>query len=145
LAAVLFAAWIAWLAYLALPSTTPREVLSPAQFLVSTLDVVAQVDADGDGRPIPRVKVEEIHWPAHQAQQLVGQVIPVNHLERFDALRGWTGPGLYIMPLIQTGGHYQVASPPRSPGYDGGSPFFPRIYPATPLNRRQLAAIRKPE
>jgi hypothetical protein len=141
LAVVLFIAWVSWLGWLALPTTTPREVLSRAQFLASQYDVIAQVDADPEGRPLPRVKVEGVTWPKEEAGNLLGPVIDVANL---DQCKGWDRPGVYILPLVKDGDHYRVATVPRSPGYEGASRRYPRIYPATEQNRRQLAAIPKP-
>ncbi len=139
---ILFLGWVSWLGYLALPSVTPREILSRSQFLVSQLDVIAQIDADADGRPVSPLRVEEVHWP-ESARELVGKSLAVTNLKEMKD-HGFIGPGLYIVPLIRDGDAYRVAPAPRTPGYDGGSHRFPRIYPATEQNRRQLAAIPKP-
>jgi hypothetical protein len=142
LAVVLFLGWIAWLAYLAMPSVTPREVLSHSQFLISQLDVIARIDADAEGRPVSPIHVEEVHWPA-SAKDKVGQSLVVTNIKGMKD-HGFAGPGLYIVPLIRDDDAFKVAPAPRSPGYDGGSHRFPRIYPATEQNRRQLAVIPKP-
>jgi hypothetical protein len=139
LALGLFAAWIGWLGYLALPSTTPREVLSHAQFLVSQVDAIARVDAADSGNPNPLVRIEEVHWPAEKSQELVGQTVRITNLGSF--VQGWNGPGSYILPLQANGTDYQIAAIPRSPGFERLSL---RIYTATPQNRRQLEHIPKP-
>jgi hypothetical protein len=141
-AVLLFLGWIAWLGYLALPSVTPREVLSHSQFLVSQLDVIARVEADERGHPAARVAVEEVLWPAGQ-QDLAGRPLTVTNLSES---KGFTGPGAYILPLVRADDAYKVAAAPRSPGYDGGvSSRFPRIYPASEQNRKQQESIPKPE
>jgi hypothetical protein len=133
--AVLLVCWLAYLGYLALPTTTSRIVLSRAQFLASTHDVIARLDADDSGKPKSSVLIEEeVHVPAEDSGKLAGQTIQVNHLET----RGWAGPGLYILPLRRNGGRWEVAPVPRSPGYSRNQPM---IYPLTPLTRRQLAEI----
>ena len=139
LAVVLFAGWISWLGWLALPSVTPREVLSRPQFLISQLDVIAQVDADAEGRPKPQVKVEEVHWPA-AAKELAGKTLTVTNLNQ---CYGWDKSGPYILPLVKDGDNYRVVAVPRSPGSEGASSRFPRIYQATEQNRRQLEAIER--
>jgi len=139
LALGLFAAWIAWLGYLALPSTTPREVLSHAQFLVSQVDVIAQVEAADSGKPNPLARIEEVHWPAGKAQELVGQTIRITNLGSF--VQGWNGSGSYILPLQANGTDYQIAAVPRSPGFERLSL---RIYGANSQNRLQLEHIPKP-
>lgn len=147
LVASLFVLWVGYLVYLS--STTSRQVLSRAQFLVSTLDVIAYIE-DDNGQPSTKVRVEEVHWPASQ-QELVGKTIEVANLRHCRVpissdSREWPipGPGLYILPLIQRGEVYEVATIPRSPGFDGLSRQDCRIYAATPQNRRQLAVMPKP-
>ena len=134
----LLAGWIGYIAYQAL-AFGRFPVVSHAQLLVSTLDVVADVAADADGRPEPKVHVVEVHWPAGQ-QQIARQDITVTNLP---GAAGFQGAGRYILPLVPgEGGEYQVAGLPRSPGFDGRSAHF--IYPDTPLTRRQLDAVPKP-
>src|SRR5437660_1454248 len=94
LAAALFLAWIGWLAYLAARTSHPI-VLSRPQFLVSNLDVSAEVG--GGARPDPKVAIKKVHWPhTEQAQKMVGQTIEVSNLPECG---GWKGPGTYILPL----------------------------------------------
>jgi hypothetical protein len=148
--ALLFAGWIGWLAYLAATTTKPI-VLSRPQFLFSTLDVVAQVDAKG-GQPVEKVTVLEVHWPPH-ADAFKGQSIIVANLK--DCARkesGWTGPGEYILPLEkvdQKDDHFEVVKIPESPGFPErspkGSPNRYRIYRRTPETMRQLESIQKPD
>jgi hypothetical protein len=140
LIAVLFALWISYLIYLALPTTTSREVLSRAQFLVSNLDVVAQVGAEPNGGPDPKVVVEQVHWPK-EAEKLAGQSVTITNLT--PGASGWHGPGRYILPLMKEDSTYRVAPIPRSPGYETSHPRFP-IYSATEQNLRQLDSIPKP-
>jgi hypothetical protein len=142
IATILFLGWLSWLGYLALPTVTAREVLSHSQFLISQLDVIARIDADADGRPVSPMRIEEVHWP-ETAKDLVGKSEVVTNLKEMKD-HGFIGPGLYIVPLVKDDAAWRVAPAPRSPGYDGGSHRFPRIYPATEQNRRQLAAIPKP-
>jgi hypothetical protein len=144
LAALLFAAWIGWLVYLvysmtsSLPTGATRPVvLSRPQFLVSSLDVsadVPKIDADP-----AEVIIREVFWPTKEAQDLIGKHIKVSHLP--ECREDWLGPGEYILPLEPFGEKgYQVVPLPRSPGFPSGRP---RIYPSTPQTRRQLQAIRK--
>jgi hypothetical protein len=143
LAGVLFAAWIGWLVYLvyAMKSSVPPGasrpvVLSRPQFLVSSLDVsadVSEIDADP-----AEVTVREVFWP-NTEQDLVGKKIKVSHLP--ESREDWTGRGEYILPLERLGENgYQVVPLPRSPGFPSGRP---RIYPSTPQTRQQLKEIRK--
>src|SRR5262245_1750020 len=138
--AVLFLGWIGWLAYLAATTTRP-VVLSRPQFLVSTLDVIAQVEGD---HPALTVTVVEVHWPPGQ-EDWKGKVITVINLP---ACEGWHGPDTYILPLVKDGERFQVASLPTTPGYGSSAGALPpreRIYPLTAETRRQLDSIQKPD
>jgi hypothetical protein len=141
---ILFAAWMGWLAYLAATAAQPI-VLSRPQFLVSTLDVIAEVDQIEPGSEIT---VREVHWPDADRAKLQDKRIKVVNLAD---CTGWNGPGLYILPLMRSGKEaYQVAPQPPSPGFSGERGAQrdlekgPRIYPASPEARRQLNAIPKP-
>jgi len=147
LAAMLFAAWIGWLVYLVVamkralpPGATRPVVLSRPQFLVSSLDVIAQVDGiDSDPE---EVTVREVHWPkGKETEELIGKKIRVSRLP--ECRDDWVGRGEYILALAPLGEKgYQVVSLPRSPGFPSGRPW---IYPSTPQTLRQLQEIRKSE
>jgi hypothetical protein len=141
IAAALFAGWIGWLAYLAATTTHP-VVLSRPQFLVSTLDVIADVHA-ANGHPAEEVTVREVHWPPNGREKLVGEQIRVIDLPRCE---GWDGAGSYILPLVRDGDAYRVASTPPSPGYNPLTDDAPqRIYKVMDETLHQLEAIHKPE
>jgi hypothetical protein len=139
LAAAAFVAWLGYLAFLALTTSRPI-VLSRPQFLVSSLDVIAEVE-EADGRPGPVVIVREVHFPADRTE-FVDQPLTVRNLPGLTSAQGWTGPGLYILPLVAVGKDYEVAPLPPSPGFNAGQP---RIYPLTPHTRGQLAQVPKPQ
>ena len=143
IAALAFAAWVSWLGYQAWSRGRDYPVLSHSQFLVSTLDVIADVKATPDGRPDPAVTVREVHWPA-SAAEMVGKTITVTNLT---SSFGYREPGEYILPLVRGEGadEYRVAGLPRSPGFDtfASPPHF--VYPLMPITRRQLEAIHKPD
>jgi hypothetical protein len=137
-ALVLFLSWIGWLAFLAVTTTRP-VVLSRPQLLVSTLDVIAEVNAAGD-HPAEEVLVKDVHWPAEE-KALAGRRITVIDLPNGD---GWMGPGMYILPLVKEGEGYRLATIPSSPGYDATlRGDRPRIYPVTPETLAQLDEIPK--
>lgn len=140
LAAALFVLWIGWLVSLIFRTPKDDETLSHAQFLVSKLNVIAEVKEE-NGKPSPKVVVEEVSWPAKERQELAGKTIVVSNIGR---CQGFEKPGLYILPLVELADHteYQVAAVPRSPGYEGM--LSPRIYPASSQARKQLASIAKP-
>jgi len=141
IAAALFAAWLGWLAYLAATTTRP-VVLSRPQFLVSTLDVIADVHA-ADHEPATDVIIRKVQWPVQGGQDLVDKKIHVTNLA---GCAGWTGPGSYILPLVRDGDAYRVAAIPPSPGYNALNDEAPvRIYPATEEALHQLDEIRKPD
>jgi hypothetical protein len=140
-ASTLLAAWIGWLGFQAWTRGRDYPVLSHSQFLVSTLDVIAEVRAAADGGPDPVVTLRRAHWPTGQ-DELAGRSITVANLP---AARGYRGPGEYILPLIGGDGpqEYRVAGLPPSPGFET-VPALYSIYPAGPKTLRQLAAIPKP-
>lgn len=140
LTVLLFAGWLGYLAYLAATTTHPI-VLSRPQFLMSTFDVVAQVDAE-DHLPAPKVTIQEVSWPAGEQSKWAGKTVEVTNLHQ---AVGWQGPGEYILPLIPVGNAYQVAPTPPSPGYPGRQLSVYHIYPRTAETMRQLHSIRKPE
>jgi hypothetical protein len=132
-------AWVGYIAYQAL-AYGRFPVVSHSQLLVSTLDVVADVTADGEGRPLPTVHVVEVHWPPGR-KDLTGQDVKVVNIDQPN-VKGFQGPGRYILPL--TGGDrgtYRIAGLPLSPGFQS---FDLLIYPDTPLTRKQLDAAPKP-
>jgi hypothetical protein len=130
-------AWVGYVAYQAL-AYGRFPVVSHAQLLVSTLDVIADVTADADGRPEAKVHVVEVRWPAGK-KDLAGQDLTVANMTD---TTGFQGPGRYVLPLVAgEHGAYRVANLPRSPGFEH-TVFF--IYPDTPLTRQQLDAAPKP-
>jgi hypothetical protein len=139
--AVLFAAWLGWLTFLAVTTSRPI-VLSRAQLLVSTIDVMAEVPEKG-GRPADQATVTEVHWPTDGPEQkLVGKTIRVVNLP--DCEFKWTGPGRYILPLVKDGDAFRVAAIPPSPGFDSDMQGQQaRIYPLSPQTLEQLQAIHK--
>jgi hypothetical protein len=149
LTAVLFVGWIGYLAYLAFTSGTrpvTQEhpiVLSRAQLLVSTLDVIAELHADQD-RPATTVTIKAVHWSRQEPPPVSpGATISVPNLAHSS---GWKGPGEYILPLVKTaGGEYEVASTPLSPGYKPSGEAPARIYPSTLQTLSQLKMIPKPD
>jgi hypothetical protein len=146
LAALLFFAWIGWLAYLAAKVTLePPLVLSRPQFLVSNLDVVAQVEQipDHDDK-LTTVNVVQVYYPPGE-KALEGKTIQVAGLA--GCHKDWKGPGQYIVPLVRSGDKYFVAAVPHSPGFPpaGEQPHRCRIYPANPQTLAQLKSIPKLE
>lgn len=132
-AATAFALWIAYLIYLSLTARNP-VVLSRGQFLVSNVDVIAEVGS----KESKTVKVLEVRWPRNDPDHLAGKEISVSNLPDCEGL---AGPGQYILPLFGQGTTYRVAAVPRSPGYSGA--LHGRVYPDSPQTRGQLDEIHK--
>ncbi len=138
---VLFLGWLGWLGYLAWTTSRPI-VLSRPQLLISTVDVIAEVQEKA-GKPSDHATVLEVHWPpSGPEQKLVGKTIRVVNLPESEFK--WIGPGQYILPLVKDGNAYRVAEIPPSPGFDSDlHGERPRIYPRTPETIKQLDSIRK--
>jgi hypothetical protein len=141
LAAVLFAGWIGWLAYLAVTTTHP-VVLSRPQFLVAGLDVIAELKADGD-HPDPHIRRVHVLWPRDRKDQ-VPRELDLANLKELTSANGWQGPGAYLLPLVKMKGsdEYRVAVIPPSPGYSSDRSPPLRIYPDTTETRSQEQRIR---
>jgi hypothetical protein len=134
-AALAFCAWIGWLTYLAVTASRPI-VLSRPQFLVSQIDVTAELSGTADH---PNAEVTVIDVYSKPKEKLAK--IEVTNLAELTPADGWAGPGVYILPLQKLeNGNYRVAPIPRSPGFQGRD--HPRIYPATPQTLEQLRQIR---
>lgn len=141
-ALAIFIAWLGWLLNLALTTARPIVLCEP-QFLVSSLDVLAQVDSVNGGE----VMVKEVHFPPAESDKLVGKKIKVTNLDQ--CKDDWQGSEyLYILPLVADGKDaYRVAPLPRSPGFagPGSKAGRPHIYPVTEETRKQLDRIQKPQ
>jgi len=142
-AAILFAAWIGYLAFLAATTTEPI-VLSRTQFLAAELYVEASVSADpaNANKPSDVVMIKQVVWSA-DAADAKRTTVKVKGLGDVNEQRGWKGPGEYILALSRTkeGGDAVALTPvPRTPGFPGAGG---RIYEATPTTRRQLELLAK--
>ena len=133
-AAGLFAAWLGYLAFLALTASHP-VVLSRPQFLVADLWVIA--DVDGPEGAVTVRKVEYAAPPVMAVAPKEGAAIEVKNLA--ECKKDWAGKGGYVLPLVVDGSGYRVPPIPRSPGFGSGPP---RIYPDTPETRDQLHEMR---
>lgn len=139
LAFLVFAGWMAWLGYQAL--TFGRfPVLSRAQLLASTIDVIGVVTAGPDGRPLKSVQLQEVIWPKDGGRLKTGETIEVANLAEST---GFVEPGSYILPLVrdEKSSQFRVAALPPSPGFMPAGQLF--VYPLTPVTRKQLESIPK--
>jgi hypothetical protein len=145
--AVVFAGWIAFLAYLALTTTHP-VVLSRPQFLAADTCVLAELKAGDDGAPAAAVEVRKVFWSAGNPPKGAITVANLPELRRKgdskDPDHGWDGPGEYVLALTRVRGNpdnlYRITPIPRSPSFWG--PQQGRIYPASPRVLRQLEALQ---
>ena len=166
----LFVVWLGYLGYLVLCRPhTPDGVrgafngrpltLSRPQFLVSTVDIVAQVN-DEKGED---VIVKEVLYPNEKAAVRAGDQIKVTNVGQCRAVRDpmekdretpldYTGPGEYILALQadprKDDKTFQVVPTPPSPGFPpahGDRVGPPRLYPATPEMRAEYRQINKRE
>lgn len=154
---LLFGGWLSYLGYLVVCRPhTPNGVrgafegrpltLSRPQFLVSTLDVVAEVSGDNG----EHIVVQEVLFPKTDAPVKAEETIAVEQIEQ--CLADYTGPGRYLLPLqiLDEGKgkrRFQVAPTPPSPGFpslQGVRVGPPRIYPATDEMLAEYRQISKP-
>jgi len=156
--AVLFAAWLGYLAFLAFITTRDVIVLSRPQLGTSQLDVIARrTGAD-------TFQVTEVLYPPDAGKQAEwkGKTITVANIAKcqlYSAKNGGqpvppdTGKS-YLLPLQSQPGdeptRLEVVPIPASPGYSGEAHGLgpaagpPRIYPADGEVIRQYHTIPKP-
>lgn len=169
LAAVLFLGWLGYLGYLVIcrphaPSGLLGAfegrplTLSRPQFLVSTLDVVAEVS----GEKGETVLVKEVLFPPSSPLK-PGTEIRVENIDQCRSLSDplaktadppldYSGPGLYLLPLQAVDAkdlhRYQVVPVPPSPGFatvPGAHSELLRIYPAIAEMLAEYREIEKTE
>jgi hypothetical protein len=157
LTVVLFAGWLGYLGYLVVcrphaPSGLRGAfagrplTLSRPQFLVSTVDVVAEVKDDKG----EQVVVKEVLFPKENAPVQEGETIRVEQIEECGG--DYTGPGRYLLPLQSLDGakgarRFSVTPTPPSPGFpslQGVHVGLPHIYPATEEMLAEYRQIAKP-
>ena len=141
-AAGLFAAWIGYLAFLALTASHP-VVLSRPQLLVADLYVTARLSAK-EGKPAPEVTIDKTLWTRDEKDALPsGTQVTVANLADCGAEQGWQGEGVYVLPLVKSEAkdRYRVAQIPLSPGFAPDTAHRLRIYPATDEVLRQVDEI----
>jgi hypothetical protein len=169
LTVVLFFGWLGYLTYLVICRPhTPGGLLgafegrpltlSRPQFLVSTLDVVAEISGDKGEKVI----VQEVLFPKSNPPVKPGEEIHVENLSRCRPLSDplakevnpppdYAGPGLYLLALQaldpKEPHRFEVVPTPPSPGFptpQGVNVGPPRIYPATAEMLTEYREIAKP-
>jgi hypothetical protein len=146
LALALFLAWLGYLGYLVAQRPRGAVVLSRPQFLVSELDVVANVKAGSDVVEV----VEVLSADTEAAKKLKGSEITVTNLAKCgppDDLKGerpdLKGDGEYLLALHEVNPdkkEYAVVPTPPSPGFKRGTP---RVYPYTKEVAAQYKQVPK--
>jgi hypothetical protein len=169
LTVALFLGWLSYLGYLVVCRPhTPGGLrgafegrpltLSRPQFLVSTLDVIADVSGDKGEKVI----VREVLFPKSGASVKPGETIRVEGIDRCRAVPDplakeanpppdYTGPGPYLLALQSPNPddphRFEVVPTPPSPGFplsQGVNFGPPRIYPATEEMLAEYREIAKP-
>ena len=141
--ALLFLAWIGFLAFLVVHTRDP-VILSRPQLNVADLIVLAEIAAK-EGRPADEVVVQKlIHSNEQNATGIAGSKMSLAGLSEIGATQGWQGAGLYIVPLSKKNDKLEVTALPPSPGFPrtaSGTQKDRRIYRATPDALAQLKEI----
>ncbi|MHB1426401.1 MAG: hypothetical protein ACYC3I_24830 [Gemmataceae bacterium] len=169
LTAALFVGWLSYLGYLVVCRPhTPDGLrgafdgrpltLSRPQFLVSRLDVIAEVSGDKG----EKVVIKEVLFPKADSPVKAGDEIHVSNIENCrpfsdplardtDPPPDYSGPGWYLLPLqaldANEARRFAVVPTPPSPGFPiagGVNVGPPRLYPATDEMRAEYREIAKP-
>lgn len=118
--AVLFLAWLVFLAYLAFDRIEPT-ILARPQILTANLLVIADLE-DSEGRPSPRIRVQKLLATEKDSwRNIAGSSLDLDDLPFHSALQGWQGAGSYLVPITRTEKGKvtldQVTPLPIVPGY----------------------------
>jgi hypothetical protein len=135
-ALLLFLAWMGYLGYAAL-TRSHSPIVSHSQAAAAEVAVVADVEADPDGKPSMKVKVIETLLPGGP---MAGTALFVVNLP--DA-RGFEGPGQYLLLLTPDLPQYYVVGQLRSPGTDPSNSGKPAIYRWNDDVRKQYEKLHR--
>jgi hypothetical protein len=135
-ALVLFLAWMGYLGYAAL-TKSHSPIVSRAQAAVAEIAVVADVEAEQDGKPSMKIKVVETLSPG--GPQSGTALFVVNLPEA----RGFEGPGQYLLLLAPDLPQYYVVGQVRSPGNDLANVGKPAIYRWNDDVRKQYGKLHR--
>ncbi|VTS01560.1 hypothetical protein [Tuwongella immobilis] len=124
-----------WLTYLAILTQQPDpEFVSRSQFMVADLWVVAQIDADRQGNPLPKIILQSTHAITPSPLPQPGEGVIVLNLA--DTI-GFTQPGMYALILNRDAETYRIPTPPEMNSLEK-----PRIYPWTPEIEQQFQQLQ---
>jgi len=132
----LFIAWMGYLGYAAL-TKSHSPIVSHAQAAAAEVAVVADVEADQDGKPAMKVKVVETLLTG--GPQAGTSLFVVN----LPDARGFEGPGQYLLLLIPDLPQYYVVGQIRSPGNDLANVGKPAIYRWNDDVRKQYEKLHR--
>jgi hypothetical protein len=132
----MFLAWMGYLGYAAL-TKSHSPIVSHSQAAAAEVAVVADVEADPDGKPSMKVKVIETLLPGGPP---AGTALFVVNLP--DA-RGFEGPGQYLLLLTPDLPQYYVVGQLRSPGTDPSNSGKPAIYRWNDDVRKQYEKLHR--
>lgn len=150
LAAVLFIGWLSYLGYTALTKNR-SPVISRIQAAAAKYAVVAEVSVTAQGKPDPKIKVDESLGPAQLpagSNQFVTNIADAS---------GFEGPGQYLLFLTEDPSHDRIETDgaktrpltivgqQRSPGNDLTGVGPPKVYRWTDGVRRQFESMPKAE
>jgi hypothetical protein len=128
IAAAIFLGWIAWLSFAAL-TKSHAPIVSHVQSAVATAAVVAELNDVG-----PKAVVVRKLW----GDAPTGGDIEVANLPD---VRGFTGPGQYLLYLYAPRGPWLVVGQQRSPGNELAGAGQPIIYPWTDDVQKQAERL----
>jgi hypothetical protein len=149
LSLALFLGWMSYLGYAALTKSR-SPIVSHIQVAAAPLAIVAELQSDKDGKPLPKCKVAESLEPGSPA---AGREVTVTDLP---AANGFEGPGQYLLLLQRTNpfqpdvhagttpeqSAYALVGPQRSPG-DVNPTGKPLIYPWNEDVRSQFQVLHR--
>lgn len=142
-AVAVFVGWMGWLGYAVWVNTLAKPVLvSRAQLTEAVVLVVADVQADDEGRPVPEVTAVAV---LSRAGPKPGDTLTVSKLPSAQPPgKPFPGPGRYLLPLVPDGAdpsRFKLAGLPRSPGYPAADQVRPVIYPWDVAVQAQLRSL----
>ena len=152
IALALFLGWMAYLGYAALTKSR-SPVVSHIQAAAAPFGIVAEVNADPDGKPTAKVRIVEVLYSQPPGgTPAAGSECEVKNLQD---VRGFEGKGQYLLLLIpdpnsfrnptdpDTLSKYYLVDQQRSPGSDVTGVGKPAIYHWNEDIRKQYEKLHR--
>lgn len=127
----LFVAWVSWLGWQSWRHSR-FPVVSRAQLLETQMVIVADLQANDEGRFLPQCSVVEVVWPKDGKSVKTDSKLTISNLP---GCSGFAGPGRYLL-LLESLDPAKLAGFPRSPLLDPQK--RPQVYPDGPDVRAQV-------